>query len=233
VTSSPAGQPQIGGVYDNDHWAGYGVGGLDSFSTDFASVGATWTVPRVTCIVGEVTGSSIWVGLGGINAQLEQIATEADCDGLGSASYFGAYQMFGLPGWGDARRVTDPVEPGDQISAAVGYYRKADGTGVYDLVMRNLTRGWYFHSMEIGSTDVSAHNTAEWIVEAPRTTLIQSLSNFGTVAFSSCSADGKSINSWPGYRFNLTQPAFNNIHKARPAALKPGGVAFDVNWSAL
>ena len=90
----PAGAGRVGGALvaapaaladsvQSSNWAGYAVhrGGVR-----FKRVTGTWRQPRVTCVGGRATYSSVWVGLGGYSESsqaLEQIGSEVDCNARG------------------------------------------------------------------------------------------------------------------------------------------------------
>jgi hypothetical protein len=253
--SAPANAAANGHVFANNIWAGYASVGIDKYRADMASVGASWRVPTASCQAGEVSRSATWVGLGGTEgggSELEQIGTLTNCI-LGNPDYSAVYQMRGRPGWGNSRTVSHSVKPGDEMHAAVGYNLQGDGQGVYNLVISDSTQGWYFRDVEVGSTAVSAHNSAEWVVEAPTghfgTDFVYSLTNFGTVSLASCTADGRTIdgkstaggtptpNGWGYTELDLSKPSslgnvVTNSHKAWPSPLgsDSDGSTFSVRW---
>lgn len=229
--------------FDSDKWAGYAVS-VEKFSTEHASVGGTWVVPEVNCKKTGSSKSAIWVGLGGTasspDTELEQIGTMSNCLGRKKTEYVGVYEMHNRPNWGSARFLDKneyPLKAGDKVQASVGYFGSKTGgkeNGNYILTLRNLTQGWYFLQQEKGSTALSAHDTAEWIVEAPSTAgYITPLANFGKVTFINCSANGKSIKPWPKLKIHLTQPSYRNVRKARTSDLSSDGKSFTVTWSSF
>ncbi len=170
----------------SSNWAGYVAVPSVSVGSRFSSVSGSWTQPSATCSAGEETYSAVWVGLGGSrkNARsLEQIGTGADCTRSGSAHYSAWYEL--LPA--GPVNLTLKVHPGDQMSASVTV-RAHEVT----LRIRDLSTGARFsRTQRVSKFDVSS---AEWIVEAPSVCsstsfcATLSLTNFGTVAFSSATA---------------------------------------------
>jgi hypothetical protein len=188
----------------------------------------------------------MWVGLGGLNAPLAQVATISSCNAFGIAQYSAAYEMHGHPDWkGSSRKLANPdgsgyeVDPGDSMTGSVLYA----GGGVYHLNLRNHTKGWHFSTVERGSSDKTAWDTALWIVEAPTRALgiVAPLANFGATRFTQCLTNFGPIRT-PEHskilKFELSEfqwPAGWNLHKARPSAIEgssspQGGEAFDVTW---
>jgi hypothetical protein len=225
-------------------YAGYAVYGLNALVPTSPGqqpfVSGRWTVPSVSCFPGERAESAIWVGLGGINAPLEQVATTANCDVLGRPNYSAYYEMVGQPGWTGARTISDSsgkalaLNPGDVMIGSVLYR----GDGSYDLNLRNDTKGWHFTKTEAGRADKSAWDTALWIVEAVNRGLIPALANFGTVSFTRSITRFGAISD-PRHtkvlQLEISQPAPINIHKAFPGALSNSGdgSSFAVQWKRL
>ena len=165
----------------SSNWSGYAITPHGS-ATTFRSVSGSWVVPQGTCTPGQEGYTSVWVGIGG-NSQtseaLEQTGTEFDCSMNGEATYSAWYEL--VP---DASHdIAIPVEPGDQIDAAV----TVRGTRV-TVLLRNRTRLQTFkRTFTMGAPDVTS---AEWIVEAPadcdpsgQQCRQLPISNFGTLAF--------------------------------------------------
>jgi len=214
----------------NQKYAGYGVTGLPN---GHASVAGSWIVPAAHCTPGLKTASGFWVGLGAINAPVEQIATDSNCGLLGKASYGAIWGIYGAPGYTPLTTLDPkkyPVSPGDVMAASVSY---SGGKYTFTMSDSGKSHKWTFGPRPVsGPTENDAHNQAVWIAEAPTATFIQPLTNFGTVYLTGCLANGRSISSASVlYTFDLTVPSFNNLFKARPSGLQANGTAFNVKWS--
>ena len=219
----------------SSNWAGYAAHG-----TSFHSVSATWREPAVTCARGQTTYSAYWVGLGGYRAgsnALEQIGTEADCQGGREvqSAWFEMVPAASMP-------VYIPVNPGDAITAAV----TVSGHRA-TLVLDNVTRHRsYRTTVSSGPIDISS---AEWIVEAPsdclRTCTTLPLANFGSALFTAARAQlgsgyagGITDRHWSTTRIRLT-PAVRQFVGARllggalASTLSWGGSVFSVSYTSI
>jgi Peptidase A4 family len=243
--------------YENDKWAGYGVGRLSKGPKAAASrphvppyVRGSWRVPPVKCS-GKHTAplyrssSAMWLGLTGSeinNPPLEQIGTISECDSRGRAAYGAAYQMVATPGWvGNARRLDRrkyQISANDLVVASVKYLK----SGRYELDLRNETRGWFFSESLSGSARSDAHDVAVWIVEAPtRDQIVGELANFGTAQFVGCFTNLGPIDD-PQHtgviEFRLTKASWRNRHEALPEPYEDSsaygtsviGSNFSVRW---
>jgi hypothetical protein len=234
------------------NWAGYVASGVDAttgLAKSFNTVSGTWIQPTANCSSAAETGSTasaFWVGLGG-NAEgsqsLEQTGTEADCNANGTATYSAWYELVPAA----SVKANLAVAAGDKISGSV----HVNGTKV-TVQLKDLTRKTSFtRTLAMAAPDVTS---AEWIAEAPSACADYgrcqetSLTNFGTVKFSSATAttsDGHtgtiSDPSWsadavtldtatgldPFSRFATNQGSA----QATPSALSASGNAFSVTWS--
>jgi hypothetical protein len=245
--------PTQAGVSSN--WAGYVAGGTDATTglpDAFSTVSGTWVEPKANCGSVSSTGptsSAFWVGLGG-NATssnaLEQTGTEADCTSDGT-SYFAWYEL--VPA--GSVRLALKVDPGNKISASV----TVSGTHV-SILMRNLSQGTTVSkTLSMADPDTSS---AEWIAEAPSVCGAsysrcseQSLTNFGTVTFSSASTESNghagsiSDSSWSSTPIELQSGGSGgffgagrfapeeSVAEALPSSLTQGGSAFSITWHKL
>jgi hypothetical protein len=240
------------------NWSGYAVPLEGSGVSDtFSDVQGTWTVPTVTGNKRSTTYSSTWVGLDGYNnGTVEQIGTEQDWTGAGQQNY-AWFEMY--PG-GGYEIVGFPVDPGDSISVEVQYVgqssvqgkgrgvftrgklggrnRPATGRGksVFKLTIENTTKN-VSYSVPTSYTTVTsaAQASAEWLAEAPLSSEILPLADFGTVSFSGCNAtstgsSGKpeAISFWPYDPLIMIDPSGG---QATPSSLLDNGTAFSVSWS--
>jgi hypothetical protein len=179
-------QPGAAGVLNppaqSTNWSGYAATGA---SGAFRSVSASWTQPTATCPSSSAQYSSFWVGLDGFNStSVEQTGTDSDCAGT-RPTYYGWYEMFPAA----PVNFTNPVAPGDQMSASVTF----SGTATYTLVLTNHTRGW---TRTVTRTQAGlARSSAEVITEAPSSNTVLPLADFGTVGYTSAQANGTSLAS--------------------------------------
>jgi len=197
----------------SSNWSGYA-----STGTTYTDVQASWTQPAGNCSDGQTAYSSFWIGLDGDGTNsVEQTGSEVDCSG-GSAVYYAWYEMY--PKY--PVNYSSTVRPGDSFSAEVKY----TGNGYFQLSITDHTQGWS-HSVKKRLTSAK-RGSAEWIAEAPSSgSGVLPLANFGTVNFSNCTANGKSISSNPNP--DAITMASGGVTKAVPSGLS-GGNAFSVTW---
>jgi hypothetical protein len=115
---------------------------------------------------------------------------------------------------------SNPVVPGDSISASVVY----EGSNQYKLTLTDVTQGWTQTTTQSSST--AKRGSAEVIAEAPSSiTGVLPLADFGTVNFS---GSRLSPNSTAGLN-PITMETSNGTVKAKPSAASKGG-SFSVTW---
>jgi hypothetical protein len=173
----------LNATVSSTNWSGYAVTGA---SGAFRSVSASWTQPTATCTSSSARYSSFWVGLDGFNSSsVEQTGTDSDCAGR-TPTYYGWYEMF--PAFPVV--FSNPVAPGDQMSASVTF----SGTSTFTLVLTDHTQGW---TRTVTRTQAGlARSSAEVITEAPSSnTGVLPLANFGTVHYTGATANGTSLAS--------------------------------------
>jgi hypothetical protein len=170
------------------NWSGYAVTGANGA---YKSVSATWTEPSATCTSGRRSTDSyaaFWVGLDGYSSDsVEQTGSDSDCDGK-TPDYYGWYEMYPA----DPVYYTNPVKPGDAMSASVTF----SGTDTYTLVLKDTTQGWT-QTQAINESGFD-RSSAEVITEAPCCTNsggILPLADFGKVTYGSSDANGTSLGS--------------------------------------
>ncbi len=165
----------------SSNWSGYAAtGGTGAFS----SVSASWTEPAASCGSGSTAYAAFWVGLDGFNSDsVEQTGTDSDCDGS-SPDYYGWYEMYPA----NPVYFSNPVEPGDSMSASVTF----SGTETYTLVLTDNTEGW---NQTITENESGLdRSSAEVITEAPSSESgVLPLADFGTVNYSVSGANGASL----------------------------------------
>jgi hypothetical protein len=98
--------------------------------------------------------------------------------------YYGWYEMY--PAF--PVNFSNPVRPGDQMSASVTF----SGSSTFTLVLNDTTQGWTQNIVQ--NPTGLARSSAEVITEAPSSTRgVLPLANFGTVNYSVSSANGTSL----------------------------------------
>ncbi len=215
---------KVRGNARSSNWSGYAVTG-----GNFTDVKGSWVQPAVSCR-GGVSASSFWVGLDGYNSSaVEQVGTDADCNGFlggGTPMHYAWFEMYP----GETVTVTSvPVRPGDAISAEVS------ATGAtFTLSLRNATTGAAFSTTQQSS---APRTSAEWVAEAPAACLLFTcrtlpLAGFGTMTFSGASAQSQGA-AGPITAFHndsITMATRSGAVKAQPSGLSGGGSAFSVAW---
>lgn len=197
------------------NWSGYANTG-----TTFTDVKGSWTQPSATCSSGQTAYSSFWVGIDGDTTNtVEQTGTDADCSS-GTPTYYAWYEMY--PKF--PVNLSGTVRPGDAITAEVKY----NGSGNFTLTISDTTQGWTFTTNQ--RSRKAALGSAEWIAEAPSSSGgVLPLANFGTVSFSNCTANGKSISANPNPD-EIVMVTSSGTVKAQPSGLNSSGTGFSVSW---
>lgn len=166
---------------ESTNWSGYAVAGGNG---SFSSVSASWVEPTATCSTRRSQYAAFWVGLDGFNSNsVEQTGTDSDCIGR-TGDYYGWYEMYpAYPVY-----FTNPVSPGDHISASVTF----SGTSTYTLVLKDTTKGW---TQTITKNQSGlARSSAEVITEAPSSNSgVLPLADFGTINYSGSTDNGSSM----------------------------------------
>lgn len=203
-----------GGNSTSSNWSGYATTG-----GHYTSVAGSWTQPSASCSAGQTAYSSFWVGIDGDTTNtVEQTGTDADCSS-GTPTYYAWYEMY--PKF--PVNLSNPVKPGDSISASV----TVSGSGSFTLTISDSTQHWTFTTKQ--TSKKARLGSAEWIAEAPSGSGgVLPLANFGTVKFSSCTANGAGIGSNPNVDEIVMQTS-GGVVKAQPSSLS-GGNAFSVVW---
>jgi hypothetical protein len=215
------------------NWSGY----ADTQTTSsYTFVQGSWTQPTATCTSGtrRLFGgggqySSFWVGMDGYSSNtVEQIGTEADCNGR-TPSYYAWYEMYPSNSV-NLSTTTYPVRPGDHLTASVS----APGT-TFTLTLTDSSEipNWT-KTVSIVSAG-AAKSSVEWIAEAPSlcswfSCTVAPLTNFGTVSFTNATANGTTapISAFPDSE--LVMVTNQNTVKALPSALSNAGNGFSDTW---
>jgi len=220
VPAFAAGSPASGQRLDPNHkitqststnWSGYAA-----YNNTFTSVGASWTQPSVTCQPGETSYSSFWVGLDGYNSStVEQTGTDADCSS-GTPRYYAWYEMY--PKF--PVNFSNPVAPGDQLSASV----VVGSGGKFTLTISDSTQQWT--QVTTQRLNKASLSSAEVIAEAPSSRGgVLPLANFGTVKFSNVTANNTSFTNFATDPIDMVS---GSTLKAKTGSLTGG--SFSVTW---
>jgi Peptidase A4 family len=167
------------------NWAGYEDTGTGA---QFTEVTGSWVVPTVA--ENSYGDSSTWVGIDGIESQgdLVQAGTDQSWSASG-ALYYAWYEL--LP---QASVELGLVYPGDHITVKIDEVQ----TGTWTISVDDLTQATNWTN----SVTYSAPGTsAEWVEEAPTLSYddsVETLADFGTVAFSNMAVEGPGTGSATG-----------------------------------
>jgi hypothetical protein len=209
------------------NWAGYAVlTSLTSPQNDAVSdVKGSWTVPSVDCSVTKSAYASFWIGIDGYSSNsVEQIGTDSDCSS-GKPTYYAWYEMY--PKYPVNLKLK--ISPGDTISAEVQYLGKSG----FKLTITDTKTGTFSTTEKSPS---AKRSSAEWIAEAPWSSGVLPLANFGTVTFQSAQAtlNGHtgpiSDAAWTYDRMDMVSSS--GSQKAVTSALTSSGTSFSVKWYA-
>ena len=201
----------------SSNWSGYAAFGRESEPTTFTQVEGNWVQPEAACTLNgrQVALAAFWIGLDGFdNKTVEQIGTDADCQGK-QPVYYAWYELY------PERPFLIPIkaEPGNEFHAVVtqsSLFIRNESTGEEETV-----------EYEPGSLEFSS---AEWIAEKP----FSRFTDFGEVQFSGASAsDGVQtgpISSWDNESITLAQSSGNHLKKvfATPGELDSSGSEFTI-----
>jgi hypothetical protein len=211
------------------NWSGYAVTGANGSVTD---VKGSWIVPTVTCAAKAPDSySSFWVGIDGYGSNtVEQIGIDADCVS-GKAAYSAWFEFY--PHWPSTINTVDVV-PGDTISAEVSYSTK----GQFTVTLTNVSQH-PIQSFSISTKMPQAKSSsAEWIVEAPSSSGVLPLANFGLAEFGrhytsqpfTCYATvngiAGSIGSFNPNAIQIDMVTSSGLMKAQTSALSNDGLSF-------
>ena len=217
----------------NTIWAGYAVTG-----SDFTYVQGSWIVSAVDCTKTPNTDSSEWVGIDGwTSATVEQIGTDADCNGT-SPYYWVWYEFYP---YGSVVINSVSISAGDAFSASVTY----DGNHYYTVAIKNESTGQSFSKkVKFNGAYGSGpppRNSAEWIMEMDG----NKLSDFGVDPFgedytgylndiaTDSSVDMGVIKAFGNdvYESITTENGTKNSPvTAKPSRLASDGASFTVTW---
>jgi hypothetical protein len=161
------------------NWAGL----VETGSSSYTSVSASWTVPTVQPSE-NLKVSATWIGIDGFNNQhLIQTGTEQDTSG-GVTSYDAWWEILPAP---ETPITTITVSAGDVMSASIT--QDSPGThstpGTWTITITDETTGKGFtQAFAYGGSDGQPANSAEWIEEQTGVSPQAPLADFGTADFS-------------------------------------------------
>ncbi len=198
----------------SSNWSGYATTG-----TTYSTVAGSWTQPTATCSRRQTAYAAFWVGIDGDGTNsVEQTGTDSDCS-RGTPKYYAWYEMY--PAY--PVNLSYTVRPGDSLSASVTF----NGGSSFTLKISDSTQNWSYSTNQ--SLSGAARGSAEWIAEAPSSSSgVLPLANFGTVYFSSCTANGNPISSNPNVDEIVMETSGGTV-KAQPSGIS-GGNAFSDTW---
>jgi hypothetical protein len=183
VRAAAVGEPQV-----SSNWSGYAASAVADGTATFSDVTASWIQPKVSCTAGRTDSVAFWVGLGGdseASQSLEQLGTEANCDGRGAAPTYSAWWEI-VPA--ASVRIPLKLRAGDRVTAAVVVKGEA-----VTLFLKNVTRKSRF-TKTVTPAQPPDVSSAEWIAEAPSECNASGfcrgvpLTQFGTVTFTNAAA---------------------------------------------
>jgi hypothetical protein len=218
----------------SENWSGYVA--TTSASKPFSVVTGKWTEPAVTCAGLPDELVAFWVGLDGWygpeNGTVEQLGTEAGCDG--TTPIYGAWWETHPTGGGG---FNFQVYPGDIMQATVAYAK-----GVFKLTLADLTKG-HKASQTVDTAcppEVTCYRlSAEWIAESPFYRNGQgggqyaNLPEWSYLNFypdqASVKTNGKLsfVGSFTDFPVTMTGA---DGYRAAPSPLGPRGEGFTVTW---
>jgi hypothetical protein len=225
--TAPSGASGTGRSESSTNWSGYAA---TAGHATITCVEASWTQPKIHC--GSTRQAvSIWIGIGGFDqGGLEQIGTEADCEG---GQVVGSAWHESLPMQHFEVAVHMIIRPGDKVRARV----RVITTTVYELSIANLTRRTSF-TIRDTNRRIDA-TSAEWIVEAPTggcpaRCRVLPMPNFGKFRFSGTAVTASGIRQpLDGAGFShvtIRMVAGNGNARASVSSTASDGSSFVVTW---
>ena len=205
---------------NSTNWSGYAA-----YNSTFSDVKGDFIVPTANCSGlkrNQITIASPWVGLDGyFSNTVEQTGVDVECLGANNPAYAAWYEFYPA----GSQTISNPVQAGDHMHVEV-----AQAGNTVTTTLQNTTSPRTWISSHSQSANGLAFSSAEWIMEAPS----QTLTNFGTVSFSSSGATDSSHNNASIDSF--TNDAMTMVTKngrtvrAQPNSLTNNGTAFTVDF---
>jgi hypothetical protein len=209
------------------NWSGYAalaVASKKGETQTVTEVKGSWTVPAVS---GSGTAySSFWIGIDGYSSNtVEQIGTDSNVIN-GVPQYSAWYEIY--PKY--PLTLTMTITPGDVIKTEVSTTTK----GVFTLTIIDTSTKPIQTFTTTQKCPQAAQSSAEWIAEAPWSSGVLPLADFGKVTFTGCSA---TIGSTSGSISRFNNDAINMVTssgalKASTSGLSKAGATFSVTWES-
>jgi hypothetical protein len=200
---------------NSENWSGYGVAG-----GPFTSARGTFNVPAITG-AGRDASAAEWVGIDGFGPGASSIIQAGVGEDYSAASnttrIYAWYELYPAPAFG----IPIPVAAGDTVTVSIAQ----ESGGLWDLLVKDETNG---QSMDNEFSYTGQATTAEWIVEAPFSTVTQSvvpLATFTPVTFSHL---GAAPSGAPATRFVMFQ---DGTQISTPSPLSSNG--FTVGYGGV
>ncbi|MGH8981240.1 MAG: G1 family glutamic endopeptidase [Acidimicrobiales bacterium] len=174
-------------------WSGELAWASMNGTSSFDRVTGAWAQPSVVA-TSSTQYADTWVGVDGYNGDLLQAGTTAwTRDGTVSYTpWFVAWN--GKPS--GMTVIDEPVDAGDRMSVAI----TREASGWWHVVLADRTAGWTWTTT---LTYPAKGTSAEWIEEDPATwstlSTYQTLADYGSVQFTTVSADGSAPDHVTGY----------------------------------
>ena len=168
--------------------------------------------------------ASVWVGIDGFGTPtVEQLGTESHLVN-GQAQYYAWYEMYSTGAGQPEQPISSmTILPGDTVSASVQYISSGIHAGQFQLSITDTSRAndayVTYQTASQTQNPLPSRSTAEWIVEAPASSLGNTLflANFGSVTFTNASATINGVTgpidstNWQAARINM---AANGVTEA-------------------
>jgi len=218
------------------NWSGYvALTSLTNpLSNSVTNVFGSWTVPTISKSSVRAF-CSIWVGMDGYsNGTAEQIGTEQEWT-KGKQVNYAWFEMYPGPLY---HILGFPVHKNDRVGGQVQFVRTTNGTTTFQLTVFNYTKCvWWTAPSQYTQSKSAQRNSAEWIVEAPSSTLSGSvlpLAHFSPITFANCQANIQNviggINDAHWVNDAITMKTTKGVVKAVPSNLSTSGKSFTVTW---
>ena len=209
------------------NWAGYVIN-----SNGITAISASWTIPEIQCTGGATQSVSaavaVWIGIDGLGTAIpEQVGTNGVC--LNGAPIYVAWEEDpSLASRGARSAFGNELSAGDHITSFISFLGKSE----FQLSIKDTTTG-DSHTFTIMIPN-TARASAEWIVEAPSTTVAMTLltmPKFSPVTFSDCSA---AVNNVSGSILQNNAQSWSMVDSngnilVAPQGLNQAGTSFQVD----
>jgi hypothetical protein len=221
------------GTSSSTNWGGYAVTASPKSVTD---VKGSWTVPAIQGSCPSTNQySSFWVGIDGYNDNtVEQIGTDSDCLN-GSPTYYAWYEFYPHP---SITISSFSVSPGDNMSAEVNYVN-----GQFIVTITDVTTHKSFSTS--AKVNSAKRSSAEWIAEAPSSSGVLPLADFGianfgldytgigTTNYATVGGVPTKMGSFDSSSLQMiTMATTSGVIKAKPSLPSFDGTSFNMTWKS-